>query len=188
MRLDPLPTFETERLVIRQLDASDVSDLFSIFSDERVMQYWSSPPFASLDDAKALLATIDEGRATQTLFQWGLQERASGRVIGTTTIYDVSRAHRRAGIGYALHPDRWGRGLVREAVGEVLRFAFVEMDMHRMEADVEPRNSRSVRSLESFGFRYEGHQRERYWIMNEWQDSHLYGLLRSEWRRSKGGS
>lgn len=53
--------------------------------------------------------------------------------------------------------------------------------LRRVEADVDPRNDRSIRVLERLGFQGEGLQRERYVVAGEVQDALLYGVLRPEW-------
>jgi RimJ/RimL family protein N-acetyltransferase len=67
-------------------------------------------------------------------------------------------------------------------VAAVVAFGFETLNLHRIEADVDPRNERSLRLLERLGFRREGHLRERYCINGERQDAVMMGLLRAEWR------
>lgn len=71
---------------------------------------------------------------------------------------------------------------MREALTALLDFAFGALDLHRLEADVDPRNAASVRTLERLGFRREGYLRERWLVGGEIQDALFYGLLRREWR------
>ena len=59
--------------------------------------------------------------------------------------------------------------------------SFGELGLHRIEADVDPRNTASLRLLEKLGFRREGHLRERYFKDGEIQDSIMLGLLRPEY-------
>jgi ribosomal-protein-alanine N-acetyltransferase len=58
---------------------------------------------------------------------------------------------------------------------------FAEFDLNRIEADIDPRNVASARSLERLGFRKEGRLRERWIVSGEVSDSDLYGLLRIDW-------
>src|SRR5690606_38652938 len=88
------------------------------------------------------------------------------------------RAHRRAEVGFMLAPAHWGKGYAAEAVRAVLRFAFEAMDLHRVEADVDPDNGASLRLLERLGFRREGYLRERWWPYGAPADSVVLGLLR----------
>jgi len=115
------------------------------------------------------------------VFQWGIARRDDPRVLGTCTLYHLDPPHRRAELGFALSPPHWGRGLMHEALGVVIGFAFETLDLHRLEADVDPRNDRSIRTVERHGFRLEGRLRERYHVNGELQDTAFYGLLRREW-------
>jgi len=176
-----LPTLTAERLSLRWLTKADVSDLYAVFSDPEVMRYWSTIPFATLSEAEDYMRRIHEYFAKRSLFQWGIEHTADARVIGTCTLYRLDFAHRRAEIGFALARAYWGQGLAREALRTLLAFVFGELDLHRLEADADPRNERSLRLLESQGFRREGYLRERYHVGGEVQDTVYLGLLRREW-------
>jgi [ribosomal protein S5]-alanine N-acetyltransferase len=179
---DRLPTLTGERVALRALEGRDVADLFAVFSDPLVMRYWDSGPLQSSDDAQALLADIDARFNERTLFQWGLARRSDDRVIGTCTLHKLDAVHRRAEVGFALGTDHWGRGLASEAVAMLIGFAFDRLNLHRLEADADPRNQRSLVLLERQGFRKEGFLRERYIVDGEIQDAVVFGLLQSEWR------
>jgi RimJ/RimL family protein N-acetyltransferase len=69
-----------------------------------------------------------------------------------------------------------------EATSTLLRFAFEQLSLHRVEADVDPRNEASIRLLEKLGFQREGYLRERWLVGEEINDTVFYGLLRREWR------
>jgi RimJ/RimL family protein N-acetyltransferase len=63
----------------------------------------------------------------------------------------------------------------------LIRFAFGQLDLHRLEADADPLNAASIAVLERQGFKREGLLRERYFMQGEPQDAAYYGLLRREW-------
>lgn len=77
--------------------------------------------------------------------------------------------------------DVWGRGYIAEALPALLEQAFGPLGLHRLEADVGPRNIRSIQALERTGFRREGYLRQRYHAGGEVQDAVLYGLLAPDW-------
>lgn len=181
---DRLPTIETERLRLRWLTAVDVPALFAIFGNAEVCRYWSSPPMPDIAAAEALLREIEAYFAERSLFQWGIAERDSDAVIGTCTLASLSAEHRRAEIGFALARSAWERGYLAEALPALLAFAFDTLGLHRIEADADPRNTRSIRVLERVGFQREGYMRERYHLAGEIQDAVMYGLLRPEWAES----
>lgn len=181
IRGDHLPTISAKRVVLRWMTERDVGDLHAIFSDAQVMRYWSSPPFADEDGARDLLEEIHDCFARQSLFQWGIARRADDRVIGTCTLADLDASNRRAELGFALARDHWGQGYMGEALTALLDYAFNTLDLRRLEADVDPRNDASIRTLMRLGFQKEGHLRERWDVNGEIQDSLMYGLLRQEW-------
>ena len=185
---DRLPTLETPRLRLRWLTPDDAPALFAVFGDPEVCRYWSRPPLADVDDARALQAEISASFAERSLFQWGIAERDGGRLVGTCTLASISAEHARAEVGFALARACWGRGYVAEALPVLLRFAFDTLGLHRLEADADPRNAASIRALERVGFVREGLQRERYWMSGEWQDAVLFGLLRRDWRDASGAA
>jgi len=77
---------------------------------------------------------------------------------------------------------------MHEALQALLRYAFQTLDLNRLEADIDPRNVASARTLERLGFQKEGHLRERWIVNGEISDTRLYGLLRREWQeRSSAG-
>jgi len=177
-----LPTLGGQRLTLRWLGEGDVPALLDIFSDVEVMRYWSSPPLAGHAEAADLLRSIHQGFRERSLFQWGIDVPQEPSIVGTCTLYHLSHAHRRAEVGFALGRRHWGRGIASGAVATLIEFAFGTLDLHRLEADADPRNERSLRLLERQGFRREGHLRERYHVGGEIQDAVILGLLRGEWR------
>ena len=177
-----MPTLDTPRLRLRTLGAADVPALFAIFRDPEAMRYWSRPAMTDVAEAEALLRDIEIRAATGTLFEWGIARREDDLVIGTCTLFRIEREHRRAELGYILRRDHWGRGLANEALTAIVNHAFGTLALHRLEADIDPRNAASIRSVERLGFKPEGHLRERYFVAGEIQDSLIYGLLAPEWR------
>lgn len=178
--LERLPTLAAERVCLRALARSDAPALFAVFSDPRVMRYWSSPPMTAVEQAEGLIEQIDDWFAQRGGCQWGIVESAGGSVIGTATLHAFALQHKRCEVGYVLGSAYWGRGFAREALARLLRFAFGELRLERIEADVDPRNAASVRLVEHLGFRREGLLRARWHVAGEVQDSALYGLLRDE--------
>jgi RimJ/RimL family protein N-acetyltransferase len=177
-----MPTLTTGRLALRQVRDEDAAAVLDVFGDPEVVRYWSSPPLENLADAQALIRQIHGLFRAKTLFQWGIALRSTDVLAGTCTLLHLDLEHRRGEIGFALGQRHWGQGIAREAVERVIQLAFDELDLQRLEADVDPRNERSLRLLERQGFLREGLLRERYHVGGETQDTMLLGLLRREWK------
>lgn len=179
---DRLPTIDAPRVRLRWLEERDVDALFTIFSHPQVVRYWAGPALADRAAASRLLDEIHDHFRRKELFQWGVARRSDDLVIGTCTLLRLDAANRRAEVGYALGHEHWGKGYIGEALEVLLDFAFGDLGLHRIEADIDPRNTGSIRTVERLGFQQEGLLRERWLVNGETQDSLMFGLLRPEWR------
>lgn len=179
---DALPTLEAPRVRLRALTDRDIDALFAIFSDEVMMRFWSTLPMKERAEAERYLASIRSGFADQTLFQWGVERRDDGEVLGTCTLFNFHRASRRAELGYCLRSPWWGKGYMGEALAALIDYAFGTLRLRRLEADVDPGNAASLRILERMGFTREGLLRERWDIGGQIGDTVFLGLLDREWR------
>ena len=154
----------TQRLLLRPLTEADAPALFAIFSDTRVARYLSRPAWSDISMAHARIARDIGAMSAGTYICLGLQRLDTGDLLGECTLFNLMEQCRRAEIGYTLAADSWGQGYMHEALSALLRFGFTELNLNRVEADIDPRNTASARSLDRLGFTKEGHLRER-WIV-----------------------
>ncbi|MEP7155017.1 MAG: GNAT family N-acetyltransferase [Betaproteobacteria bacterium] len=180
---NPPVEITTPRLLIRRMTMADAPAFFAVFSNAEVMRYWSSSPLTELSEAENKIDNILAHYEQGDLFQLAIVRRADNMMIGTCTLHQIHLQNRRAEVGYALGRVYWGSGYMNEAMHALVDHAFTRMKLHRLEADIDPRNAASARSLERLGFTREGHLRERWIVGDEVSDSALYGLLASEWKR-----
>ncbi|GAB5534208.1 MAG: GNAT family protein [Rubricoccaceae bacterium] len=181
---DGLPTLDTPRLRLRHPRLSDADALFSVFSNADALRYWSHGPLVNIDAARAYLTDMEVGFQEERSFRWAIAEQETDQLIGTVTLLAWSKDNRRAEIGFVLHPAYHGRGLATEAIRTVLAFGFGPMDLHRVEADVDPANEGSLRLLERIGFQREGLLRQRWFTFGTWKDTVLLGLLAEDFASS----
>jgi [ribosomal protein S5]-alanine N-acetyltransferase len=174
-------TLATARLLLRPLHEPDAPALFTIFSDPKVMRYWSTPAWQSIESATEMIAGDGKAMAEGRYLRLGLERAADKALIGVCTLFALSPQCRRAEVGYALAAHAWGCAYMDEALRALLRHGFSALALNRVEADIDPRNEASARSLERLGFKKEGHLRERWIVAGEVSDTALYGLLRSDW-------
>jgi len=178
-----LPEIVADRIRLRTINKSDLDQVFAIFSDPKVMRYWSTPPLESVDDVRALMKEIKTGNEEGSMLKWGVALRSTDAVIGTVTLFHLELTQGRAEVGYAQAQAYWGHGYIHEALQALLTYAFEEMNLRRIEADVDPRNAASIKTLERLGFLREGFLRERWHVSGEIQDALFYGLLERQWIR-----
>jgi ribosomal-protein-alanine N-acetyltransferase len=181
MNWEQLPTINTSRLFLRSISAADVDDFYATYSNPEVMRYWSTPALPNREAASKLISEIHEGFKRRELLKWGIALRTDDTLIGSVTLFHPDFTHRRAEIGYALGRAYWGHGYMQETLKAVLNYAFTVLNFHRLEADVDPRNAASVKTLERLGFQREGYLRERWQVNGEIQDALFYALIRPDW-------
>ncbi len=176
-----LPNLASERISLRALTPGDLDSIYTIFSNPQVMRYWSTPPLPDKTAALNLLHEILRDVESGNIMKWGIARNEDGIVIGTTTLFNLDLNNGRAELGYALAQEEWGHGYMNEALKALLDYCFTVLNLRRLEADVDPRNNSSIRTLERLGFQREGYLRERWHVAGEIQDAYFYGLLRREY-------
>jgi [ribosomal protein S5]-alanine N-acetyltransferase len=177
---------DTPRLSLRPFRHADAPDLLAIYSDPEVYRYVPIGAWNHVDEAHQRIARDINTMAAGEILRLALERREDSRVIGEVLLFNFAAESRRGEIGYALARGAWGFGYASEALPPVIDFAFRDLDLRRLQAVIDPRNTASARVLERLGFVHEGTQREHYIVRGETSDGGLYGLLRDEWTGSPG--
>lgn len=184
---ESFPTIYATRVCLRRMTEEDVDSLYRIFSNPEVMRYWSTPPLPDRNAALQHLRGAHDNFNSRRTLNWGIARKADDLLIGTCTLFNFNFDSRRAEIGYALDRDCWRQGYMQEALTALVNYAFNELELHRLEADVDPRNVASIRTVERLGFQQEGYLRQRWQVAGEIQDALFFGLLKPEWEQRRIG-
>ena len=179
---EAFPVLVTPRLVLREIAKHDVPEIFALESDPIAMRYWSRLPMTDVSEAEAQVERSMTYFATRDGLKWALTRAGEDRLLGHASLFNFSEQSGRADIGYGLRREHWGQGLMHEALTAIVDYAFGPLGLRRLEADVDPANAGSLRSLERLGFSREGLLRERWQVGEEISDSVVFGLLAREWR------
>ena len=174
---EPFPIIQTEHLVLRRISISDVAEIFNMRSDTRVMKYIDRPIAESLDDALILIAKIDESLSLNDGITWGIALNENQELIGTIGFWRIDKPNYRAEIGYLMKMEWQGKGLMQEAMSVVISYGFGNMQLHSIEANVNPENILSKKILEKNGFVQEAYYKENYFHNGSFLDSAIYSLL-----------
>jgi aminoglycoside 6'-N-acetyltransferase len=173
----------TERLVLRTLRDGDETDLLEYRGRDDVSRYLETEPLTpeSVKDFVSERAGAD--RIEREGDRIMLAVERSGRVVGDVRLGSSGVLRDRQGeIGWVFHPGYGGKGYATEAAGALIRLGFEDVGLHRIWAQLDPRNIGSARLCERLGMRHEGLLREESWFKGEWGDLSIYGLLAREWR------
>jgi len=178
------PTLPTARLRLRPFTDADADALFALHSNAYVLRYWDAPPWNERARAgrfiAACLQMADEGTGARL----AVDRSSDGAFIGWCSLTRYNPDYRSASLGYCLDDAAWGHGYATEAARALLQWAFDTLDLNRVQAETDTRNTASARVLEKIGFVREGTLREDCVVNGETSDSWVYGLIRREWRPS----
>lgn len=170
---------------MRPVREPDANALFRMFSDPRVARYLSRPAWSTVDQAHEYIAKDVQALASGKYLRLGIERTEDGELIGECSLFNLAEQCRRAELGYAMGFSAWGHGYMHEALTALLEFGFAHLALNRVEAEIDPRNEGSAKSLKRLGFLSEGHLRERWIVEGEVSDSGLYGLLLRDWSSGK---
>ncbi len=170
----------TARLFLCPLKQTDAAALFQIHADPEFMRFWSTPPWQSIDQAHSKIASDQLALAAGEHIRLGIFLKQTEELLGTVSLFHFDWQSKRAELGYGIASPHWRKGYMHEAVSALITYAFQQLDLRRLEADVDPRNLASMRSLEKLGFVQEGLLRERWIVAGEVSDTALFGLLASD--------
>jgi RimJ/RimL family protein N-acetyltransferase len=173
----------TPRLMLRPLSLADTDAMHTLFSDPQTMKYWSHPAHASREETVAAMskATADD----QTTRTWAVTFDG-GHCHGWVALFGVQQGM--GWVGYILSPTLRGKGLAEEAMQAVLNYGFGAWGLHRLSANIDPRNHRSASLLRRLGFVQEGFQRQDFLYDGQYVDTGIFGLLASDWRALRNGT
>lgn len=174
------PVLETERLNLREITKEDVEGIFACFSNEAVTRYYGEETLQKIEQAEKFVDFFSQTYEAKRGIRWGIEIKGTKGIIGTIGFNAWSPKHKRAEIGYEIHPDFWRRGYTAEALSKVLSFGFEEWDLKRIGAVVFMENEASNHLLTKLGFEKEGVLRDYMYQNGTSHDTYVYSLLKNE--------
>jgi [ribosomal protein S5]-alanine N-acetyltransferase len=174
------------RVFLREPTPSDRSEFVSLMRASRSFHRpWATAP---TDDDRFAAYIADSYRPD---FEAMLVCRlGDGAILGFFNLSQiVRRALESAYLGYAVGKPYSGQGYMREGMELVLRRAFTELRLHRIEANIQPGNRASIALAKGAGFRREGFSPRYLKIGGRWRDHERWAILADDWRaRAEGGA
>jgi ribosomal-protein-alanine N-acetyltransferase len=178
----------TERLVLRTIDDTFAARCLDyVVRNREFFSAWNplvDETFYTLEFQAQKLRIERELRAQDRgvrLWLFEKEDRAHGRIIGDLAFSNIVRgAFQSCHLGYKTDGAAINRGYMTEALARAIRFAFADMRLHRIEANIMPRNIRSIRVVEKLGFTNEGLSRKYLKIAGVWEDHLHYVLLNTD--------
>jgi len=175
-------TLETERCILRPFEASDISDFFEYAKNPRIGPNAGWPPHNNIEESRKILESFMENEEV-----WAIIYKKDQKLIGSLGIHKdpLRSADDVKMLGYVLSEDYWGCGIMPEAAGVAIRYAFEELDISLLTVHHFSFNNRSKRVIEKCGFQYEGTLRHCSKIFDgSVYDLACYSMTRDEWENT----
>lgn len=179
LNFNPFPIIETERLILRRTTLKDADDYFILRSSPEAMKYICKPLHKTIEDTKEMIYKINEMINFNDGISWAVCLKTQQNMIGSVSFHRIEKEHYRAEIGYMLHPDYWKLGIISEAVNAIINFGFNQMQLHSIEAHIDPENVGSEKILQKFNFVKEAYYKENYFYNGIFLDTVVYSLINS---------
>jgi [ribosomal protein S5]-alanine N-acetyltransferase len=165
-------------VVLSAPSVSDAAEFIDAVRASRSLHH----PWLDLPDTPARFAGyLDRvGREDQVGFL--IRHRGCGGLIGVANISNIVRGGLQSGyLGYGAFASHAGRGLMTEGLRAVIDAAFGELGLHRVEANIQPGNTRSIALIRRLGFENEGYSRRYLLIDGDWRDHERWAMLAEDW-------
>lgn len=183
------PIVVSDSLVLAPLDLRDAPELFALTDRNRsYLRQWLPwlDNIVRIEDTRAFIRASQAQASQNNGTQLGL--RVDGQVVGIVGHHQIDWRNRLTSLGYWIGQEYQGRGLVTAATGALLRHAFTDARLNRVEIRCAERNTKSRAIPQRLGFREEGLLRDAEWLYDHFVDHVVYGLVSREWAAATRGT
>lgn len=167
-------TLETERLILREWHERDADEYLELYQNPDVENAGAK----ICENIKESLESIRSLISCQE--SWAVALKESGKVVGSIFLSDINRHDRYKELEYVISGHYQNKGYATEAVKQVLKYAFTELDLLVVAVCHYPLNIQSKRVIEKCGFTYEGTLRK---YSRNLTDSIRYSMTKAEWEK-----
>ncbi len=178
LNFNPFPVLQSERLLLRKISTTDIDQVFLMRTDPACMEYVGKPLMKKKEEALVLINSMLENLEKNEGISWAIALKDEPDVlIGTIGYWRIMKEHFRAELGYMLLSRYFNKGYMTEAIQTTNSYAFNQMKVHSIEANIDPANIASEAILIKNGFVKEAHFKENYYYDGKFTDSAIYSLL-----------
>lgn len=173
----------TDRLIIEPITSRIARRLYTAVDESRdaLLPWLPWVPFNDSPKASERYAEACEGDwEAGAALRFCLRLRDKPEVVGAVTLENCVHLHRGCDLGYWLHTGSTGQGLMTEAAGRVVQFAFEDVGFHRIRCAAGVDNTPSRRVIERLGFSFEGTARDAEKVAGRWITHAVYAKLATD--------
>ena len=183
-----IPKLSTDRLLLRKINAGDVSDIFEYSSVDEVSRYLLWYPHPSIEYTKNYVGRVLDDYKNGRFYDWAIELSSGeriGKMIGTCGFTSFDLNNNCAEVGYVLNMDHWGRGYASEALTRVIQFGFEALMLHRIEARFIIGNDKSLAVMKKCGMQFEGIRRSSMIVKGRYTDIGVCSIISTDYFLNK---
>ena len=174
--------FKTNRLHIRELTFADIDNVHKLHSLPETDEFNTLGIPENIQTTENIL---NEWLKTQqqeprNSYIFSIKKNDTNEFIGLIAINLGKINYKTAEVWFKIHKDYWRKGYTSEALTRILKYGFIDLKLHRIEAGCAVENSASSKTLEKVGFQREGMKRKNLPIRGVWKDTYFYGILEED--------
>jgi ribosomal-protein-alanine N-acetyltransferase len=179
-------TLETKRLVLRPFTMNDAGAMFKNWTcDKEVTKYLTWPAHESVEQSRSVLIEWTGRYDEEDFYQWAIVLKDNGdEPVGSISVVKKDNSLQMVHIGYCIGRTWWNQGITSEALGELIRFFFMEVGVNRVESRHDPNNPNSGKVMLKCGMRLEGTMRQADRNNQGICDYAEYGILAEEYKQA----
>ena len=177
---------ETDRLILRRFVMEDAEAMYRNWaSEDEVTKFLTWPTHSDVEATKFVLGNWIADYSKDNFYNWVIELKETGEVIGNISVVDVRENTACALLGYCMGTKWWGQGIMPEAGREVIRYLFEEVGFSRIAATHDKNNPKSGRVMQKIGMTYEGTLRKAGFCNQGVIDEVWYSILKDEYQNEK---
>jgi ribosomal-protein-alanine N-acetyltransferase len=179
----PFQNLETERLLLRRVSANDANEIMELRGNPETMKFIPRPLVTNKEQALEHINMIEAKIIENEGINWAITIKGNPKLIGVIGHYRIQPENHRCEIGYMILPQYNGKGYVTEAIKVVLEYGFEVLNMHSIEAVIDPDNIASERVLQKNNFVKEAHILENELWDGKFWDTVIYSILKRNFKK-----
>ena len=155
------PKLLTKNLTLQGLQPKDAQALFLLRSNPEVNNYIARKPPLNIEEIDIFIKNKNKDIQDGKILYWGISQKNAQQLIGTICLWNFDDINSIAEIGYELHPDFHGKGIMSEAIVTILDYGFNTLKLDVIEAFTNQHNEGSLKLLEKFNFKLDASRKDK---------------------------
>ena len=151
-QFSPFPTLKTDRLFLRKLELKDAQPIFEYQSNKENFPYVDMQVYTEIEEAQNYIKKMNAGVESNKWIIWAIADAHTNHILGTTSIWNLSEQESKGELGYGLFPSYRGKGLMKEALMQVVDYGVNTMGLKTIEAYTNSNNKSSIALLKNSYF------------------------------------